>query len=419
MKIGMLVKDLDVSGGYHKLILRLSQQLLEMGHKVIIYTLSVDREKCYPDIINLFDIVALGSGKAVSPSGPVVKQKLKVIALGRRPLIKSFQRLSRSMDDDLDALIIHDSVSLYALACYQSRSRDFKAVWMLNNQLPEGFGSLKAQLVNHFGAVNGFKSLAGKLVAMPALLYENQVLRKGLGRVDVVAAYDQFNRDFIKNHLKKPAVTVYAGADLEEFARLYETRPNSQHKTLRVLSVGVLFPYRRYEDLIKATALLSKSGHNIKTTIVGLHRFSISYYEDLERLTKKLAIESRVDFIEYLSDTEMQDLYQNSDVFVFINDALTWGISVFEAVAAGLPVVITNNIGAADLIEHQQHGWQVPPRQPAAVADAIKEIISDRKHAETVARSAFDHITPIVSWRAYAERMIALLEGSLKVDSSD
>jgi len=59
MKIGMLVNNLDTTGGYQKLVLRLTSELTKLGNQVIIYTPSLNKETCYPEIINQLHIVAL------------------------------------------------------------------------------------------------------------------------------------------------------------------------------------------------------------------------------------------------------------------------------------------------------------------------------------------------------------------------
>jgi len=144
---------------------------------------------------------------------------------------------------------------------------------------------------------------------------------------------------------------------------------------------------------------------------VGLHCFSPGYYGELVDLTKKLELEDQVIFKEYASEAEMKELYSDADVFVFPNDGLTWGISVFEAIAAGLPVVITNNVGAADLVKNGTHGQVVEPRNPMQLAESIKDNINDRNRAAEMSRSAFAHVKELVSWEAYAQRMVALLDG--------
>src|SRR5205085_2789472 len=98
MKIGMVVNNMEISGGYHKLVIRLAQQLERKGHEVITYTLSVDRKKCYPDDINTINIIELNEHeKKGSISDQIAKLANKIAA-------------------DLDVLIIHDQLSLNIIA---------------------------------------------------------------------------------------------------------------------------------------------------------------------------------------------------------------------------------------------------------------------------------------------------------------
>lgn len=110
----------------------------------------------------------------------------------------------------------------------------------------------------------------------------------------------------------------------------------------------------------------------------------------------------------------MTQLYKKSDAFLFINDGFTWGISVFEAVAAGLPVIITDNIGAADLVENNKTGWVVAPRAPKEVAKAIKEIVTNRSKAQKIAEKASRDLATFVSWDAYTKRMVNLIKDHRK-----
>jgi len=398
MKIGMVVWNLDVSGGYQKLVLRLSEQLSQMGHEVIIYTLSVDRNTCYPETINKLRIVALYEGD------PVINRQFSAL--------KEFRKLARLVDSGLDAIILHDESSLHMLNFYRSEKDNFKAVWMVNNEVPKNFGNLRVHFIERLKSFAGLRSLLTGLPALVSLVQENASLMRALRYVDTIAVYDRSNKELVRRILKRDAVVVYAGADLDEFPSTRTNRAFSANACYRILSIGVLFPHRRYEDLVDATYMLLNDEIRVNTTIVGLHTFCQDYYESLIARVRKLGLDRHIIFEEYVSEQELRPLYDGSDVFVFVNDGFSWGIAVCEAVAAGLPVVITNNIGVADLLEDGKHAWVVPPRSPERIARAIKEIVRDRERTSAITREAFNSIRNIVSWESYARRMVALLEGS-------
>jgi glycosyltransferase involved in cell wall biosynthesis len=52
-------------------------------------------------------------------------------------------------------------------------------------------------------------------------------------------------------------------------------------------------------------------------------------------------------------------------------------VSIAEAMAAGRPVVTTDVGGCAAMVPHGVTGWVVPPRDPAALADALIALLAD------------------------------------------
>jgi len=380
MKIAMLVNNMDVSGGYHKLVIRLAQNLEKKGHHVVVYTLSVDRKNCYPADIKTINVKPLPARYSKDSQN------------------QKWAHLAKNIPRDIDALIVHDPMSLCAVA--QAEFPKKKIVWMLNNQFSPGdFG-----ITNRF---ESFRSIFRRKVYLPE---ELKLLRQGLDKVTDFVTYDDFNKKLIKRYLNKSATVVYAGADLERFEHYANKRDFSSKKTYIFLSVGVVFPHRRYEDLIKATPALKKMGFAFRIIIVGRQDMHDEYVNQLFSLVKEEGVEDLIEFKNYVSDKEMIELYKRSDAFLFVNDGFTWGISVFEAVAAKLPVIITNNIGAADLIQNSKTGWVVEPRQPIQVAKALGDIVRNRKKAQKITETAYDKLINFLSWEAYTDRMLRVIE---------
>lgn len=390
MKIGMLVNNLEVSGGYQKLVIRLAQQLQNFGHEVIVYTPKLDKMNCYPNDISTIKTVTLPA------------------AQGNATPVEAYAALVKKIDPVLDAIIIHDELSLLGIALLPATITR-NVVWMLNNQLPEKLRLYWPEASSVYKHTVG--PLSVKLRETKKALRRVRLFRRGLSRVRIFATYDDFNKQLVERIPgNKNVAVVAAGADLERFKVYAKKRQFKPKKVYDILSVGVVFPHRRYEDLIRATVLLLEKGVSVRTTIVGRQDLSPEYFDELQALTEELGVTRQVVFKHYVSDDEMVRLYTDSDVFVFINDGFTWGISVFEAVAAGIPCVITNNIGAADLIESGKTGWKVPPRSPESVARAVDEIIQNRPLAAKVSAQATTDVGDYVSWKNYTKRMINLLE---------
>ena len=373
MKIGMVVNNLAVSGGYQKLVLRLAHEFEKLGHPTTIFTLQVDREACYPNEIDSATIVA-----------PPDEQ---------RPESDGWRRLAQVMPSDLDALILHDEAGLAVLLHLSTRPR--RTVWMLNNEL------------DVLARTMSFRDVLRRRTDRRTYRSWRR-LRAAARRIDAFGVYDGKNASAVREHLGREPSLVYAGADVEHFEPIQGRRsPRLPTDPLHVVSVGVAFPHRRYEDLIDALTLVS-AGVEVRLTIVGLHTFHPQYAASLRERVAEQELGDRVSFVEYLDAPALDDLYAGADVFAFVNDGLTWGIAVFEAVAAGLPLVVSTTAGAADLLVDGRHAWLVPPRAPSAVAAAFDAIAAEPNEARRRVAAANAEVLDLVRWSSFAARIAAL-----------
>lgn len=86
------------------------------------------------------------------------------------------------------------------------------------------------------------------------------------------------------------------------------------------------------------------------------------YAGQLEKFAADLGIESRVIIRTNVSDQDMPDYYAAADVFISPSDNLqeTFGLSIIEAMSAGLPVICSDWNGYKELVEHGVTGFRVP-----------------------------------------------------------
>ena len=65
-----------------------------------------------------------------------------------------------------------------------------------------------------------------------------------------------------------------------------------------------------------------------------------------------------------------------------------WGITVIEANACATPVIASDVVGLRDSVVHQETGILVPPRDPQALASAIKHLIRHPARLRTFSQNA-------------------------------
>jgi phosphatidyl-myo-inositol dimannoside synthase len=100
----------------------------------------------------------------------------------------------------------------------------------------------------------------------------------------------------------------------------------------------------------------------------------------LEALAKELALGDRVIFAGFVPTTELPAYYRVADAYIMPSQE-GFGIVYLEAMVCGKPVLAGDADGSADPLQDGLLGWQVPHRDPTAVAIAVQEILqgSDRR----------------------------------------
>lgn len=85
---------------------------------------------------------------------------------------------------------------------------------------------------------------------------------------------------------------------------------------------------------------------------------------------------------EDLPVQELVDLYTAADAFVFPSLIETFGIVIVEAMAASLPVIVSDGLGCRDIVDHGRYGIMVPAQDAAALADSMSKVLTDPAERE-------------------------------------
>lgn len=151
--------------------------------------------------------------------------------------------------------------------------------------------------------------------------------------------------------------------------------PGIPAEAFLVLSVGRLEPQKDFAILLRAVALVE----NTHLVIVGTGYL----LAPLQELTRLLGITERVHFFGGRDDVPA--LLRNADAYAQSSAWEGFGIAAVEAMASGLPLVITNVPGLREVVGNA--GIAVPPANPQALADALRALTND-----TVKRSELGEI---------------------------
>lgn len=99
--------------------------------------------------------------------------------------------------------------------------------------------------------------------------------------------------------------------------------------------------------------------------------------KNLERLAQDLKIDDRAFFPGAIPDARRY--FKNFHIFVLPSLSEAFGITILEAMSQKIPVIATNVGGIPEIIEDENTGILVPPKEPLILAQAIERLITDEE----------------------------------------
>lgn len=140
-----------------------------------------------------------------------------------------------------------------------------------------------------------------------------------------------------------------------------------------VLFAAKLIRLKRASDLIDAFSRICGRVPDSHLVIVG----SGEEEDNLRRQVAGVA-DGRVHFLGFLNQTDLPSIYAACDLFVLPSDNESWGLVVNEAMAAGLPVIVSDDVGAApDLVANTGAGMVYPCGDIDALAACLETMLGD------------------------------------------
>jgi glycosyltransferase involved in cell wall biosynthesis len=152
-----------------------------------------------------------------------------------------------------------------------------------------------------------------------------------------------------------------------------------------IICVARLVPIKNLNNLLRAWQKVEPENTGYQLKIVG----DGPEEEQLKRLAAELALSS-VEFVAAVSNNELPATLALADAFVLPSLSETWGLVVNEAMAAGLPVLLSNNVNAAgDLLKEGENGYGFDPYKVDEITTAILRYINlDKENKQRLSQQS-------------------------------
>ncbi len=226
------------------------------------------------------------------------------------------------------------------------------------DNLPSWMDWLHAQVINR-----GFTSV---LVAVSERVRSQAILKEGIIAEKIVV---------IPNGIKPIKATPKRAPELISL----KAELSLQTEDFLFLTVGRLATQKGHTYLFEAITKVVDLLPQVKFLLAG----EGPLHADLEARVDALSIRKYIRFLGIRNDIPM--LLSMCDGFVLPSLWEGLPIALLEAMSAGLPVIATDVEGVHEIIENKKNGLLVPPADPVALANAILELIKDRKIQNQIA----------------------------------
>jgi glycosyltransferase involved in cell wall biosynthesis len=127
------------------------------------------------------------------------------------------------------------------------------------------------------------------------------------------------------------------------------------------------------DDVIRAMSRLRDNGHAATLFMVGTGQME----HELRHLANSLALENVV-FGGFINQAELPKVYAAADIFVLPSENETWGLVVNEVMCAGIPVVVSDEVGCVpDLVKDGVNGYHMKAGDISSLTTALERLLAD------------------------------------------
>ena len=212
----------------------------------------------------------------------------------------------------------------------------------------------------------------------------NKHLLKGAGRVIAVsqAVADTLRRNGVIESSK--ITVVHNGIDTDRFVQLVG---RASDLPVLVGTVGHLAPIKGHDIFLCAAALITARRPEVQFVVSGEDKSpQMVYRRFLESLIAELGLTESVAMPGWHDD--IPSVLSSLTVFVSAARSEPFGLSIVEAMAAGLPVVAAASEGALEILEDGVTGKLVPAGDPESLAKAINDLLDNPSERSRLGHNA-------------------------------
>ncbi len=209
---------------------------------------------------------------------------------------------------------------------------------------------------------------------------------------------------------------VNHGVDTELFQKNYvDSERDAVFKKFGItkkflLYASALWEYKNQDKLILALKNLLERGHDLQLVIAGKGINMFEKYEArLHQLVEQNGLKERVIFAGLVPHQELKYLYKYAEVFAYPSSYESFGNPLFEAWAAGVPVVCANVHSFPEMTENGKCAVMINPLNVDEMTDALHRVLTDSTLKQKLIEAGRTRVASF-SWEKCVRETLAVIE---------
>ena len=244
------------------------------------------------------------------------------------------------------------------------------------------------------------------------LAIEKNVLEKGSKKIIVASEF--LKRGILENYKvpEEKIVVIPFGVNLNEFKlnpqKRIEIRKkyNIDENDIVLMLSGYEFKRKGLKYIIEALPLVKS---NVKVLAVGEEDPKI-----YKELAADLGVLDKVIFTGFVP--KIKDYYSTADIFVFPTTYEPFGITTLEAMATGLPIIISKTAGSAEILEDGKEGLLLDnPTDSKEIAEKINLLVNNKDLRKQMGENAYKTAQKY-SWTKVAQQILEVYKKVLSIE---
>ena len=263
--------------------------------------------------------------------------------------------------------------------------RNKKVIWMCN-ELPDLWN-------------NQNPSFLLKIILKVGIFFDRMIVNSC---IDEIVVADHINLRRMKNRYGRNARVISYGIEYNVFSHgnkmPVENKYNLQENFV-LIQVGILSPQKNQMESVKSVLNLREEMANLKLILAGTN--DNEYGNQVRKFVKDNNLENNVIFSGHVDKNMVGNLYAAAKVALFPVKSQGGWLSPFEALSAGKIIIVSETMGASELIKKEELGMSTDD-----FAGALKKVYNKYDYWQGRADRGKQWVVQNLTWEKFSDSML-------------